>query len=261
MDLVIGNNTIPSSLSSVSVTGTGIEYASTTSSNSSSVKQRNTAANRQQQQQSQLLRPAIRGTPPDLTSRGYVQIGYHPEESQAAYYDVGGASADLKDATLNARYFSVSLYLLASMAWLLRIFTFFVALFTGGIALAELLILFFWVEPLIIIFVWTKHLALLRTTFWITIVTFLAKGVYLALWIYSYWGNIDSAWWWVVTGTVGFYALIMGVLLPIESNITKSKLLVCCLVNDFDRINQRLFTSVAAATAASSTQLDTRKTT
>ena len=175
----------------------------------------------------------------DLQQQGFAAVGHHPEHRITSMYNVPRATADIKQAELNSRYFAISCYCLLVVAFGLRVFIFFVALFVGGLNLAELVILFVWVEPMVFAFVWTRWLGLLYLAFWIELVSFLAKGVYLALWIIWYYDYTDRAWWWIVTSSVGAYAVISFAAVFSIANITKAKLAFTVIFNDLVRIVKR----------------------
>ncbi len=182
--------------------------------------------------------------PPDLLDDGKIQIGDHDignskGERVGVYYDVDKARADAMHAKLNSHYFSISAYAIATIAFVLRLFAFFAAVFVGGILLAEIMIVFVWVEPLVVFFDWTRHLSLLFGAFWIVVMSFLAKGLYLFLWTFNYWGFVDQTWWWIEVGVVGGYAIVAFALLYSVANVLKAKIAFCGLINDLDRIEQR----------------------
>lgn len=97
----------------------------------------------------------------------------------------------------------------------------------------------YWVEPLVVFFVWTRHLTLLFAAFWIIVMSFLAKGLYLFLWTFNYWRSVDRTWWWIETGVVGGYAIVAFALMFSVANVLKAKIAFCTLVNDLERIAQR----------------------
>lgn len=168
-----------------------------------------------------------------------ILVGDHPEHGFASFYNVDLAIADVNHARLNSRMFAISAYAIGALCFALRVFFFFASMFLGALTVAELMLIFCWVEPVTLFFVWTRYYGLLFAAFWIVTASMITKGIYLALWVHLYWGALNRAWWWSIAGTLGVYLVVSLALLFCVANVLKAKAAFCCLVNDLERIDRR----------------------
>lgn len=176
------------------------------------------------------------------------------------YYRTPKASRDIKHARLKSDYYSKSSYLLAAVAFVFRLVTLILAFLSAAVLLGDVLIVFIWVELLVIVLIWYKYYAGLWLAFVASSASLLAKFLYLAGYWWFYYHVIDVEWFWPTVVLLAVYCIVTLLLVMSVANVLHAKILQCRMYNDLRVLGTRLapvgvataYSSSAAATASSS---------
>ena len=198
--------------------------------------------------------PGASASAPELPPRprqrpGYIRVGDHendraPGERLATYLYAPRIVADLEQCKYTSSYFSISAYVMCAAGSIARLMIAFLAPFLSAVTLAELMLVFLWLEPLVAVFVWSRHLGLMWAALALTALSLTAKGFYFVFWVvgyYYYWSPGEQALWWLEACALGVYALFAFVLLVCIANLLKAKLAFCKAINylEFQRQQQQ----------------------